>query len=99
MTAWQHLVCSCSALALLVASQTPCLADDRIDSARADDDRQHRDLLDQEKRLLQQNDELQRDVLDLKKAINEKVDKLESAQGKLDRVRHQLITVRMKLMP
>jgi uncharacterized protein YlxW (UPF0749 family) len=92
----RHLLRFCVALVLLVAAnQTPCIADSQADA----DKRQHQDLLDQEKRLLEENDKLQQDLLVLKREINEKVDKLESAQDKLDRVRHQLITVRMKLMP
>lgn len=56
-------------------------------------------LLDQEKWLLQDNDSLQRDIDHLKIEVEERLRKISLAQKKLDKVRHDLITVRMKLMP
>jgi len=55
-------------------------------------------LLDQEKALLKQSDELSYQVFDYKRTIDELSKKLSATQSNLDDVHRRLITVRMKLM-
>jgi len=61
--------------------------------------RQHYDLLDEEKRLLKEGDELSYVEMDLKRKILEWQKQLSATEAKLDAVRHRLVTVRMKLLP
>ena len=61
--------------------------------------RQRYDLIDEEKSLLRNQDQLSYAVFDLKQKINQLQDALSLTQTKLDDVRHRLITVRMKLIP
>lgn len=56
-------------------------------------------LIDQEKSLLQENDELRKDVDELKAQVNVRLRKISAAQDRLDKIRHDLITIKMKLLP
>ncbi len=56
------------------------------------------DLLDREKLLQQKDDELGHRIYDLKLNIKTLLDAVETYQAEQDRVRHELIIVRVKLL-
>ena len=65
----------------------------------SDEQRQRFDLEDQEKQLLRDEDRLKQDVDQLKREIGVRLDKIDTAQRRLARINHDLITLRMKLLP
>ncbi|HEY9790017.1 MAG TPA: hypothetical protein V6D22_06450 [Candidatus Obscuribacterales bacterium] len=73
------------------------IADSSNDDPYAE--RQRLDLQDQEKQLLREEDRLKQDVDQLKRAIALRLDKVDIAQRRLERINHDLITLRMKMMP
>jgi hypothetical protein len=72
------------------------------DNGNSDDDwraqRAKYDLLDREKLLLQRDDDLGRHIYDIKQNIKALSDALDASQSERDRVRHELIIVRVKLL-
>ncbi|MBX9666330.1 MAG: hypothetical protein K2X93_01875 [Candidatus Obscuribacterales bacterium] len=55
--------------------------------------------LDHEKQLLQEREEIRKDIDELRAQVDERVRKIAAAQVRLDRIRHDLITIKMKLLP
>jgi septal ring factor EnvC (AmiA/AmiB activator) len=75
-------------------------ADNRDDSGRKwQENRQRYELVDEERALLKQSDQLTYEIMDLKRNINDLQKRLSMAQSKLDDVRYNLVSVKMKLMP
>lgn len=56
-------------------------------------------LMDAEKSLLAQQDDVSRQIAQLNFDINEKQKSLTSAHQRLESIRHQLISIQMKLLP
>ncbi len=56
------------------------------------------DLLDREKSLLKKDDDLSRHIYDIKLSIKTLTDALFASQSELDRVRHELIIIHVKLL-
>jgi len=87
-----------SALAMFLAPVVAGFADDRAD--RDDQQRQQRyELMDQEKQLLKEDDELSQQVFELKRTMNEIYKRLSASEASLATVRHRLISIRMQMMP
>lgn len=86
----------CSAI-LLITLQL--LAQAEISQSDWDAQQARNQLLDQEKYLLQEHDNLQKDIDELKQQVDARLRRISAAQTRLDKIRHDLITVKMKLLP
>jgi hypothetical protein len=84
---------------LLCAAAACPAASDLEESATARWQMQHEryELLDQEKALLEANDNLEHDIDRSKLAVKELMDHLNAAQANLADVRHALISVQLRL--
>jgi hypothetical protein len=85
-------------IAITVIGATAVDGDTR-DDERWQSDRSTNDLLDRQKLLLDKQDKLAVYVQDLKKEINHLSTELSHSQSDLDEVRHELIILRVKLLP
>ncbi len=86
-------------LSAVALASTAMFAQADLDQQRYEEEKQHNRLLDQEKWLLRESDSLQRDIYQLKDEVEVRLRKISAAQNKLDSINHDIITVRMKLMP
>jgi septal ring factor EnvC (AmiA/AmiB activator) len=82
----------------IVISATAADSDSR-DDERWQSDRATNELLERQKQLLDRQDKLAVQVQDLKKEINHLSTELSHSQSDLDEVRHELIILRVKLLP
>ncbi len=85
-------------VALLILPLLRTGAADNADDERWRADRAKYDLLDREKLLTQRNEELGLLIYDLKQKINTLTTTLDASQDEADRVKHELIIVRVKLL-
>jgi hypothetical protein len=88
------------AIAALMAFTLVCasIADDNNSDDRWQAQHAKYDLQDREKLLLKADDDLGRQIYDIKQRINALHDALDASQSERDRVRHELIIVRVKLL-
>ncbi len=83
-------------LAVLTASFAASDSDDR--ERRWQEDQTRYSLIDQEKALLKESDSLSKEVFELKKTVNELLNALSKKEDRMESLKHQLITVQMKLL-
>ena len=87
------------AIALTIVLFAQCALADMGDDQRYNAERQHNVLLDQENLLLREEGRLKQDVDQLKREVAARLEKIDIAQRRLDRINHNLITLRMKFLP